>query len=148
MRRSAGVEAVVEQLYNVMRCADLQLAEELVSADLTVAIGTDEEEWETDHAAAVAGFVIQTRDVDALQVQAGSPRGYSDGLFGWFEDRPLVTFAGGESAPVRVTGVVRYENGRWRLIQVHTSVGLPNAELGLDLPTKPVTRHGQTYPSK
>lgn len=44
MRRSAGVEAVVEQLYDVIRCADLQLAEELVSADLTVAIGTDEEE--------------------------------------------------------------------------------------------------------
>ena len=140
MRRSAGVEAVVEQLYDVMRCADLQLAEELLSADLTVAIGTDEEEWETDHAAAVAGFVTQTREVGALRVQAGSPRGYSDGVFGWFEDRALVTFADGESAPVRVTGVVRHEKGRWRVVQVHTSVGLPNAELGLDLPTKPVTR--------
>jgi SnoaL-like domain len=69
-----------------------------------------------------------------LRVQAGSPRGYSDGVFGWFEDRALVTFADGESAPVRVTGFLRHENGRWRLVQVHTSVGLPNAELGLGLP--------------
>lgn len=137
MRRSAGVEAVVEQLYDVMRYADLQSAEELLSVDLTVAIGTDEEEWETDHAAAVAGFVTQTREVGALKVRAGTPRGYSDGVFGWFEDRALVTFADGESASVRVTGVVRYEDGRWRLVQVHTSVGLPNAELGLDPPTKP-----------
>ncbi len=37
-----------------------------------------------------------------LAVRAGSPRGYSDGLFGWFEDRALVTFADGESAPMRV----------------------------------------------
>jgi len=137
MRRSAGVEAVVEQLYDVMRCADLQSAEELLSADLTVAIGTDEEEWESDRATAVAGFVAQTREVGPLRVQAGSPRGYSEGVFGWFEDRALVTFADGESAPVRVTGVVRHEHGRWRLIQVHTSIGLPNAELSLDLPTNP-----------
>ena len=51
-----------------------------------------------------------------------------------------MTFADGESAPVRVTGVVRHEHGRWRLIQVHTSVGLPNAELGLDLTPHPATR--------
>jgi len=31
MRRSAGVEALVEQLYDVMRWADLQSAEELLS---------------------------------------------------------------------------------------------------------------------
>ena len=139
MRRSTGVEAVVEQLYDVMRCADLQSAEELLSADLTVAIGTDEEEWESDHAAAVAGFFTQTREVGALSVQAGSPRGYSDDVFGWFEDRALITFADGESAPVRDTGVVRHEHGRWRLVQVHTSVGLPNTELGLDPPGQPVT---------
>ncbi len=134
MRRSAGVEAVIEQLYDVMRGCDPQTVEQLLSEDLTVAIGTDEEEWDTDYAAAVAGFLTQTQAVGALTVRAGSPRGYSDGLFGWFEDRALVTFADGESAPIRVTGIVRHENGRWRLVQVHTSVGLPNAEFGLDVP--------------
>ncbi len=133
MRRSAGVEAVVEQLYDVMRCADSPVAEQLLSAELTVLIGTDEEEWFPGHAAAVAAFVAQSRAVGALRVQAGSPRGYSDGVFGWFEDRALVTFADGESAPIRVTGVVQHQNGRWRLLQVHTSVGMPNAEFGLDL---------------
>jgi hypothetical protein len=135
MRRSAGVEAVVEQLYDVMRRADPQMVEQLLSADLTVAIGTDEEEWDSDHATAVAGFVSQSRAVGALTVRAGSLRGYSDGVFGWFEDRALVTFADGESVPIRVTGVVRHEDSRWRLVQVHTSVGVPNFELGLDLPT-------------
>ncbi len=135
MRRSAGVEAVIEQLYDVMRGCDPQTVEQLLSEDLTVAIGTDEEEWDTDYAAAVAGFLTQTQAVGVLTVRAGSPRGYSDGLFGWFEDRALVTFTDGESAPIRVTGVVRHENGRWRLVQVHTSVGLPNAEFGLDVPT-------------
>ncbi len=135
MRRSAGVEAVIEQLYDVMRGCDPQAVEQLLSEDLTVAIGTDEEEWDTADAAAVAGFLTQTQAVGVLTVRAGSPRGYSDGLFGWFEDRALVTFADGESAPIRVTGVVRHENGRWRLVQVHTSVGLPNAEFGLNVPT-------------
>ena len=135
MRRSAGVEAVIEQLYDVMRGCDPQTVEQLLSEDLTVAIGTDEEEWDTDYAAAVAGFLTQTQAVGVLTVRAGSPRGYSDGLFGWFEDRALVTFTDGESAPIRVTGVVRHQNGRWRLVQLHTSVGLPNAEFGLDVPT-------------
>jgi len=134
MRRSAGVEAIIEQLYDVMRGGDPQMVEQLLSEDLTVAIGTDEEEWDTDHAAAVAGFLTQTQTVGVLTVRAGSPRGYSDGLFGWFEDRALVTFADGESAAIRVTGVVRHQNGRWRLVQLHTSVGLPNAEFGLDVP--------------
>ncbi len=135
MRRSAGVEAVIEQLYDVMLGCDPQTVEQLLSEDLTVAIGTDEEEWDTDYASAVAGFLTQTQAVGVLTVRAGSPRGYSDGLFGWFEDRALVTFTDGESAPIRVTGVVRHENGRWRLVQVHTSVGLPNAEFGLNVPT-------------
>lgn len=128
---------MVEKLYDVMRSADLQSAEELLSTDMTVAIGTDEDEWDTDRAVAVAGFVTQTQEAGPLRIQAGAPRGYSDGSFGWFEDRALVTFSDGESAPVRVTGVVRYENGRWRLVQVHTSIGLPNAEFGLDLTTNP-----------
>jgi len=63
------------------------MVEQLLSEDLTVAIGTDEEEWDTDHAAAVAGFLTQTQTVGVLTVRAGSPRGYSDGLFGWFEDQ-------------------------------------------------------------
>ncbi len=134
MRRSAGVEAIIEQLYDVMRGCDPKEVEQLLSEDLTVAIGTDEEEWETGHAAAVAGFLTQTQTVGVLTVRAGSPRGYSDGLFGWFEDRALVTFPDGESAAIRVTGVVRHQNGRWRLVQLHTSVGLPNADFGLDVP--------------
>ncbi len=96
MQRSAGVEAIIEQLYDVMRYCDPQTVEQLLSEDLTVAIGTDEEEWDTDHAAAVAGFLTQTRAVGVLTVRAASPRGYSDGLFGWFEDRALVTIADGE----------------------------------------------------
>ncbi|MDQ2852159.1 MAG: nuclear transport factor 2 family protein, partial [Actinomycetota bacterium] len=117
-------------------------AEELLSSDMTVAIGTDEEEWDTDHAGAVAGFFSQSQEAGFVTVQAGSPRGYSDGGFGWFQDRALVTLADGESVPVRVTGVVRFEDGRWRLVQVHVSIGLPNAELGLDLTTNPGARHG------
>ena len=65
MRRSAGVEAVVEPLYDVMRSADRQGAEELLSAELTVAIGTDEEEWEADHDAAVADSQLFEVDIDA-----------------------------------------------------------------------------------
>lgn len=133
MRRSAGVEGVLEQSYDVMRGTGS--AGELFSTDVTVAVGTDDEEWDTDHATAVEGFLSQNHEAGPLQVQAGSPHGYSDGGFGWFEDRPLVTFANGESAPVRVTGVTRFENGRWRVVQIHTSIGLPNAELGLNLTT-------------
>ena len=119
----------MEQFYDVMRGSGS--AAELFSAEVTVAVGTDDEEWDTDHAGAVAGFHAQNRESGPLKVQAGSLRGYSDGGFGWFEDRALVTFANGESAPLRVTGVVRFENRRWRVVQVHASIGLPNAELGL-----------------
>jgi len=115
MRRSAGVEAVIEQLYDVMRGCDPQTVEQLLSKDLTVAIGTDEEEWDTDYASAVAGFLTQTQAVGVLTVRAGSPRGYSDGLFGWFEDRALVTFtdAGPRRSGSPESSGTRTADGDW-----------------------------------
>lgn len=133
MQRSIDVEAVVEELYELMRRGNARAAADLMSADLTVSIGTDEDEWWADHDTAAAALSAQIDATGALGVAAGSPRGYKEGKIGWFEDRALITLSDGQSMPVRVTGVVRQEDRRWRLLQVHVSVGTPNAEFGLDL---------------
>jgi len=89
----------------------------------------------TVHASSPRGYVTQFAAMGPCTVQASSPRGYSQGDVGWFEDRALFTLRDGESVPVRFTGVVRREHNTWRAVQTHVSIGTPNAELHLDLPT-------------
>ncbi len=132
LRRSAEVEAVVEQFYELMRKGGSP--GQLLSPELTVAIGTDEEEWWDDYGTAITAYITQFAAMGSCGVQSSSPRGYSDGDVGWFEDRALFLLRDGTSVPIRFTGVVHREDGRWRVVQTHVSIGTPNSEFGLDQP--------------
>jgi len=82
----------------------------LLSPRLTVAVGTDDEEWWDDYGALITTYLTQFAAMGPCTVQASSPHGYSHGDIGWFEDRALVTLHDGESVPVRFTGVVSDTN--------------------------------------
>jgi len=133
VHRDQDVEAIVQRFYDLMRTGGSPA--HLLSPQLTVAVGTDDEEWWDDYGALITAYVTQFAAMGRCTVHASSPRGYSQGDIGWFEDRPLFTLRHGESVPVRFTGVVRRENGTWRAVQTHVSIGTPNPELNLDLPT-------------
>jgi ketosteroid isomerase-like protein len=134
MQRSVEVEAVLRQFYEVMRHGDAGAIGALLSQDFTCAIGTDEEEWSTSQEHTAAAFAAQFEASGGFIIEPGSITGVREGDVGWFCDRALLTIGSGDAVPIRVTGVVRHELGSWRLVQTHMSVGVPNAELGWDLP--------------
>ena len=92
-----------------------------------VHIGTDAEEWETSNqfidAVAAAG------GGDDVRVVAGETFTHVQGDVAWAEARGRFTRAGGGARPVRMTGVFVREDGQWKVVQSHASIGVPNADI-------------------
>ena len=135
MERSAEVETTVRDLMSAMNRGDVAAFTGGLSAELTVGIGTDDEEWWEGHDATAAAVKAQLEASGGLPFEVAEPRGYAIDGFGWFENRATIDAGDGQTVPVRMTGVVRQEDGQWRLLQMHASIGTPNADLGMgDLP--------------
>jgi ketosteroid isomerase-like protein len=47
----------------------------------------------------------------------------------WAEGRGRFTSAGGGERPVRMTAVFAREDGQWKVVQSHASIGVPNADI-------------------
>jgi hypothetical protein len=135
MERSTEVEAVVAQFYDAMGRGDIEAAQGLLSPHLTAVIGTDYAEWWTGYEAACAALAAQLEVAGEFGFEPGSLRGFRMGDVGWFEDRATLGLDYGDVLPVRVTGVLHRKGGRWLLVQMHVSLGTPNADVGMtDLP--------------
>jgi ketosteroid isomerase-like protein len=64
-----------------------------------------------------------------LRLEAGEdPRGYEEGSMGWVADRPRLAMPDG-TISTRLTGVLRREEGEWRLVHIHLSVSVPDEEV-------------------
>lgn len=93
-----------------------------------VHIGTDAEEWWTSEQVAdsVAAF---TGAGDDLRVVIDDLAIHLQGDVAWAEAHVRFTRADGAEQLVRVTGVLVHEDGQWRVVQSHSSIGVPNADM-------------------
>ena len=137
MRESPELIALVERMYAAQAAGDVEWLSTLLSAsDDALTIGTDAAEW-------WEGSQIRDRwraQVEAFggtaRMTATRLRAFEDGDVGWVADEPQVVLPNGTTLPFRITAVFRREDGEWRMVQGHTSVGVPNEDaLGLSLPT-------------
>lgn len=48
---------------------------------------------------------------------------------GWTAERAAFVVPGSRQIPVRITAVYHQEDGEWKVVQSHASVGVPNQEL-------------------
>ena len=62
---------------------------------------------------------ISTKDLDA----------FVEGTVGWVSVRLIWTLEDGTEIPTRWTAVFHQEDDEWKMVQAHTSVGVPNEEL-------------------
>ncbi len=91
-------------------------------------VGTDPEEWLQgepayrflkNEAETVGGkFAIRVGDVEA----------FSEGSVGWGVAHPVITLPDGRKASPRWSAVFHQETDGWKLVQLHASIGVPNAE--------------------
>jgi ketosteroid isomerase-like protein len=66
---------------------------------------------------------------DGLRAVADDIDIHVQGDVAWAEGRGRFTSAGGGERPVRMTGVLIREDGQWKVVQSHASVGVPNADI-------------------
>ncbi len=90
-------------------------------------VGTDPGEWW--QGARVAGAWKEQLEAmgGRMPLVAGDPEAYVEGTVGWVADRPTMQLPGG-AIGVRLTAVFHEEDGEWKLVQAHGSLGVPNED--------------------
>ena len=70
-----------------------------------------------------------------MPITAGDLEAFVDGDVGWVADRPMLDVGDGNPVAIRFTAVFLREDGDWKLVQSHGSIGLPNESSFGELPT-------------
>lgn len=126
MKQSAEVRDAMLQFYDRLTASDVASFDLLVSSDpATLVIGTAPGEWVTERPRLRFGF-----EVEGVGFKAGqNPMGYEEGTMGWVVDEPVLAYPDGSSIQTRLTAVWHNKDGRWKLIHMHVSVGVPDEEV-------------------
>ncbi|MCI0529821.1 MAG: nuclear transport factor 2 family protein [Nitrospira sp.] len=99
-------------------------------------VGTDPKEWLAGEKAAefLKGEVQAMGGV--IKATIGEVEAYQEGSVGWGVARPTLTLPDGKQVFPRWSAVFHQENGDWKLVQLHASVGISNEQLlGMELPS-------------
>ncbi len=128
MDRSPELRDLILRFYEALSNGDSSFIDSHFSvADAARGVGTDPEEWW--EGPGVAGAWKEQLEVmgGSMPLVAGDPEAYVEGTVGWAADRPTLELPGGTVA-VRLTAVFHQEDGAWKLVQVHGSLGVPNEQ--------------------
>jgi hypothetical protein len=132
-----SLEAFVKELYARINGGEIEAFAQLVSrASDVLGIGTDPAEWWDGPTALCHAFETQVREMHAagMQLESSGIHVVQLGTVGWCADRPMLVLPNGERLATRVTLVCQQEDGVWRLIHWHISVGVANeAAVGQEL---------------
>ena len=125
MQQSAEVRDAMLRFYDRLSASDVASFDQLVSQDpATLVIGTAPGEWVTERDRLRSGF-----ETEGVRIQAAEPAGYEEGSLGWVVDEPRFFFPDGSAMKTRLTAVLHREDGTWKLIHMHVSVGVPDEEV-------------------
>ena len=126
MQESTIVRDAVLEFYVGVTTKAVERFDDIVSAaGATLVIGTAPGEWVTERPRLRFGF-----ETEGITLEAGpNPTGHQEGTMGWFVDEPWFGFPDGGGMRTRVTAIVREEAGRWKIVHMHFSVGVPDEEV-------------------
>ncbi len=133
MQPAPELREIVARLYQAFTQGDADLVERLTSRNEGIVfIGTDPNEWFEDMRS--IRRLIQAQAGAGIELIPGDIRALREGSVGWVADQGRFRLADGTEIPFRLTGVFRQEDGDWKLVQEHASIGVSNEEaLGEDL---------------
>jgi ketosteroid isomerase-like protein len=133
MKSSAEVTRAFGDYLDAIANGDVKSIDALLADDV-ILIGTDPAEWWTGHDTVVKAFATQMEEMGGgFPIRTANPQGFADGNVGWACDQPVLTMPDG-AIPLRISAVFAKENGRWRVVHTHVSMGVKNeASLGKEL---------------
>jgi hypothetical protein len=95
-------------------------------------LGTDPDEWWTDLAGLREALVGQR--AGGVEIIPGEPVAYQEGNVGWAVDRGLSFRVAEQKIPFRMSVVYHREDGEWKMVHFHSSLGVTNEEaIGIEL---------------
>jgi ketosteroid isomerase-like protein len=138
MKRSEELKSVVLRMYDGFSSGDVNGILDLFShQDGVLSIGTDPDEWWLGYETIARVYKGQLAEMGGIKVVAGNMDAFVEGSVGWVADNVSFRLPNGQEMPFRSTTVLHQENGEWKIVQTHLSIGVPNEEaIGKELPTE------------
>src|SRR3712207_4031261 len=65
----------------------------------------------------------------SVTISHGETEAYREGSVGWGVTRPTINLPNGKAFSPRWSAVFHQEDGKWKLVQLHASVGVSNEQL-------------------
>lgn len=125
MQPSKTVLDAMLRFYDRLSASDVASFDDLVAPDAVLIIGTAPGEWVTERDRMRFGF-----ETEGVRLETGGAGvAYEEGSMGWVADEPTFYLPDGSAMKTRLTAVVRQEAGRWVLVHMHVSVGVPDEEV-------------------
>jgi ketosteroid isomerase-like protein len=91
-------------------------------------IGTDPSEW-FEGEKAFEHMKQEMKEMGDIKFSPGEIKAYEEGPVGWGIARPTLALPNGKQVSIRWSAVFHQEDGDWKLVQLHTSVGIINEQL-------------------
>ena len=124
------IRAVVEAINEALRTADAQRLDSLLSdRHGCMHIGSDPSEWfSKDQLLAGINEAMSVGD-DQVRAEIGAMDVHVVGDVAWAEGRGRFVSSRGSAREVRMTGVFARDDGQWKSVQSHASIGVPNEQM-------------------
>ena len=131
MEEMPELKKLIREFYAAQSTQDVAFLERLICRHAgALVIGTDPDEWWQGHTTISDKMKTQVAEMGGeVKLVASDPKAYAEGTVGWVADRPRFRLADGSEAQLRVTGTFHKEDGAWKLVQFHGSVGVPNQDV-------------------
>src|SRR4051794_31772605 len=122
---SSEVKDTVLRFYERMRASDMAGFDEFISTDPSLTVIGSANEWIAERERLRGVFRLK----NAGLAKGANPVAYENGSMGWFLDRPDWVFPDGSRIHTRFTAILHREQGAWKFVNWHLSVGVPDDEV-------------------
>jgi SnoaL-like domain len=111
--------------YQAIASGNIGFVERHISRqDGLLVIGDHECEWCAGYEAAIKWCAtLIPQSTSSTVMISGDPQAYREGSVGWVADRPTIRLPDAREIPCRLTQVWHQENGHWKIVQHHLSIG-------------------------
>jgi class 3 adenylate cyclase len=129
MKRSLEIESVVRRMWKafVERDRDALVNLSTDHPDARVVLAADDE-WIKPYGRLADILIDRADQIGLVSAEIDRLEAFEHGDAGWFAANVTVFRSTGDPVTFRSTGVFIIEAGVWRATQIHTSIGVPNAD--------------------
>jgi ketosteroid isomerase-like protein len=136
MQRSPDIESLVQSWFEAANRGDPSIVRAHVSpGEGTRLIGSDATEVFKGGAAITMFLSVEIEGAAGrAQFVARDVEAFEEGTVGWASARLKITMKDGRSVTPRWTAVFHREEGVWKFVQTHVSIGVSNEAVGWTYP--------------